>query len=393
MTIENCPECGGTHIGSNECPFPAAKRRAAAWKPDVVLYHGHCTDGFAAAWACWKRWGDACAYVPMQYGDALPDIAGKHVLMVDFSLKRNAMLEASKAAKSLVVLDHHKSAKDELSDWDIGPDGTDRPMMAEDIAGELFLIEGEKGNPIIAHFDMDKSGCRLAWKFCHPDKSMPRLLEHIEDRDLWRFKLAYTKEVSAALRSRELSFALLDKFEGRTTGFTPLWSLISEGAAILRAQDKHVADFLEQAYMAEVAGYTVPVLNVPYAYASDCGHALLKKYPEAPFAATWLRRADGKIAWSLRSEDSREDVSKIAEKYGGGGHRNSSGFNSDGAAFWSRPPAVFQCGARRSGSFQVPGGGDPQECDWPTCGCDDYAMKVIEALEESGFLKDRGVQP
>lgn len=33
-------------------------------------------------------------------------------------------------------------------------------------------------------------------------------------------------------------------------------------------------------------------------------------------------------------------------------------------------------------------GPDPQDCDWPFCGCDPYASKVIEVLEESGALKD-----
>jgi hypothetical protein len=28
----------------------------------------------------------------------------------------------------------------------------------------------------------------------------------------------------------------------------------------------------------------------------------------------------------------------------------------------------------------------PQDCDWPVCGCDPYADKVIEALQESGKL-------
>lgn len=27
----------------------------------------------------------------------------------------------------------------------------------------------------------------------------------------------------------------------------------------------------------------------------------------------------------------------------------------------------------------------PQDCEWPTCGCDPYAYKVIDALEEQGF--------
>lgn len=40
----------------------------------------------------------------------------------------------------------------------------------------------------------------------------------------------------------------------------------------------------------------------------------------------------------------------------------------------------FKCKARQS---SVP---DPQDCDWPVCGCDPYADKVIAALQESGKL-------
>ena len=42
----------------------------------------------------------------------------------------------------------------------------------------------------------------------------------------------------------------------------------------------------------------------------------------------------------------------------------------------------WTCGAKASTD-------PPQECDWPTCGCDPRAAKVIEALQESGALVDR----
>ena len=31
------------------------------------------------------------------------------------------------------------------------------------------------------HFDMNKSGARLAWEFFFPDKEVPLLIRHIED--------------------------------------------------------------------------------------------------------------------------------------------------------------------------------------------------------------------
>lgn len=40
----------------------------------------------------------------------------------------------------------------------------------------------------------------------------------------------------------------------------------------------------------------------------------------------------------------------------------------------------FKCKADRSGA----GGNTPQDCDWPCCGCDPYADKVIAVLQERG---------
>jgi len=41
---------------------------------------------------------------------------------------------------------------------------------------------------------------------------------------------------------------------------------------------------------------------------------------------------------------------------------------------------AWECKARKQGTT---GGNDPADCDWPVCGCDPYADKVIAALEEA----------
>lgn len=46
-----------------------------------------------------------------------------------------------------------------------------------------------------------------------------------------------------------------------------------------------------------------------------------------------------------------------------------------------RPLPAQACHAAKS-----VGANDPQDCDWPFCGCDPYANKVIAALEESGRM-------
>ena len=55
---------------------------------------------------------------------------------------------------------------------------------------------------------------------------------------------------------------------------------------------------------------------------SEIGDALIKKLP--PIAVIWFKAGNKKRA-SLRS-NGEIDVSKIAEKYGGGGHKCAAGF-------------------------------------------------------------------
>lgn len=43
------------------------------------------------------------------------------------------------------------------------------------------------------------------------------------------------------------------------------------------------------------------------------------------------------------------------------------------------PPIAFKCAARRQ---SLP---EPADCNWPMCGCDPYADKVMEALDEHGI--------
>jgi len=83
--------------------------------PDICIYHGNCADGFTAAWAVWKRFGDSVEYIPGVYGESPPDVTGKNVVIVDFSYKRPVLLEMTKTARTVLVLDHHKTAEADLA--------------------------------------------------------------------------------------------------------------------------------------------------------------------------------------------------------------------------------------------------------------------------------------
>lgn len=46
------------------------------------------------------------------------------------------------------------------------------------------------------------------------------------------------------------------------------------------------------------------------------------------------------------------------------------------------------CAARHSDGE----GNDPQDCDWPFCGCDPRADKVVEALQECGWVSPKAAE-
>jgi hypothetical protein len=82
-----------------------------------VLYHGDsCTDGFAAAFAAWKRLGPAALYVPCSHGPGKRalDVTGKHVVVLDFCFSTADTRRMIADAASFLVLDHHASARADL---------------------------------------------------------------------------------------------------------------------------------------------------------------------------------------------------------------------------------------------------------------------------------------
>ena len=82
----------------------------------------------------------------------------------------------------------------------------------------------------------------------------------------------------------------------------------------------------------EIAGFKIPMVNCPSAVVSDVLHVLCE---DRPFAASYQDKGL-KRGWSLRSADNGEDVSRVAERFGGGGHPHAAGFAT-------QLPAEFLC--------------------------------------------------
>lgn len=305
----------------------------------LVIYHGDCFDGFTAAWV-WRRFQGDADFFRARYGEPPPDVVGRDVWILDFSYPRAVMASLIWGCKSIVIFDHHKTARAALAGI------VDELAASTDpaSAGELRLTTS-----IV--FDMERSGAGITWDElsklsaegvgcsdcggrgghqggCPYGSRGPGdhiegawLVNTVEDRDLWRMALAGTPERMAWIATVPHEFGAWDQ-------------LAREGAAVAEQKGKAVQAYIQEygrkaraeATLERIGEHVVPAINLPYMNCSEHVGALLGEHPEAPFAAGYFRRRDGRWQFSLRSRPDF-DVSEVAKMFGGGGHAGAAGFD------------------------------------------------------------------
>lgn len=257
----------------------------------LIIYHRDA-DGFGAAYAAWKVYGPHTAkYYSWQYGEPpnLELFRGQSIYILDFSFSREELESINEVAYSLVVLDHHASAKTAL-----------------------------EGLPYCKF--SNRAGAIMAWPHFLPTSTIPPLLAYVEDRDLWKFELPNSREVTYGLGSYPFDFQVWDKLvQG---GDTQTEQLAKDGAAIMRHIDMNVDRLIATNKRdIKIDGHLVKAVNCPL-YQSEIAGKLAEM---GTFGAVYYDLGEKRI-YSLRSR-SDFDVSEVAVKYGGGGHKAASGFN------------------------------------------------------------------
>jgi uncharacterized protein len=280
----------------------------------LVIYHGNCTDGLTAAWVAWRALNKEVDLHAGFYGTEPPDVKNRNIYMLDFSYKRPIMERIAESATSMVILDHHVTAKDDLKG--LSTYGSDAH------------INGYENVACI--FDMSHSGARLAWNYFSASNALlswwhtnkrerPWLIDYVEDRDLWRWQLPNSRLVSAAIECYDRtveSWDLLVQMD--------LTVMVERGAVIEEYRKQCINSAVTLARLFKIGGALVPAANVSeMRFASDTAAELSDGYP---FASTYWIRHDGVIQFSLRSSEHGADVSEVALTYGGGGHKHAAGF-------------------------------------------------------------------
>ena len=270
-----------------------------------IVYHSGCLDGFTSAWMLHHAFPKA-ELIPAQYGDDIPDVSSEaRVVIADFSFQRDQMISLAESADHVLVLDHHKTAQNNLVDL---PDNVE------------------------VVFDMERSGAGIVLDWLVPNGYTPptgayELVPYIQDYDLWRKELPFTEEINSYCGSLPMTM--------------PNWELlgsdmvykkaqvIDTGSALVRYRNKLIDIIESTAREMNIAGHDVLVAAAPYPLGSLLGERLCTgENEDRPFGAYYIHHPWG-TQFGLRSRNGFS-VREVAEQFGGGGHEAAAGFKIEG---------------------------------------------------------------
>ena len=294
---------------------------------DCVIYHNPCSDGTASAWVV-KYFNPEVELIPCFAGKSPKNetsfFTDKNVVFVDIYPPNDYLIKLAKVAKYIIILDHHESNYRKF-------------FQIED----SMLLKN-----VQIHFDNSRSGCMIAWDYFSKTKQSQRpwFINYIGDRDLWTWKLENSKEINNALyEDNHLTTDGLNKLYDSIQNSPEtdlLKTFATRGAEITEFKNKLIDTTIKYyampcLYKKDGKTYEVWMYTGRVDISSEVGNKLMSinicDQIKPDFTVYWRYDSVSKQYWlSMRSTENGVDVSKICEKYGGGGHRNASGCSLSG---------------------------------------------------------------
>ncbi len=275
---------------------------------NIIVYHKNCMDGVASAFIA-----DASLpkdakreLLPLYYGEEIKlfDLITEHgnnvsITMVDFSFKKPEMVKLLNLGIAVTVIDHHETAWEELESLIQEPNFT-------------------------FHYDKLKSGATLTFKvFKEQHELRLGLFNYVEDRDLWKWNLNHSREISEYLSllvdtdNVESFKRVYETFNQNTAAF------VQKGEALLQNKQKSVDAKVKKAQEVTIKDTSFMLINATE-NVSELGNEIATHFNKP--ACMFFFAEDFKVILSFRSTDELPSVSEIAKQFpGGGGHRNAAG--------------------------------------------------------------------
>jgi len=289
---------------------------------EICFYHDDNDGRMCASILKYQTKNAPIVYVPVNFGfeddvikkhiTDMPNIYIGKIYIFDYTFTSNNMELLYKCVDKdddrLIWCDHHKTAYDNNKIlWN-------------------SKIEGLR--------NVEFAGCELVWQYYFKDKkdkNIPRIVQLIADRDMWRFKLKDTNALYESLKDLDDQIDIFYKmlcYIPNTTEY--INSLIEDGFVLLQAKENRIkrnfktgTDIIIRIKDIE---YNVRIINT----SEDISELGQFCYDIGYDIAFLWRYKNNQVLVSLRSKD-KIDVAEIAKMFdtNGGGHKNAAGFETN----------------------------------------------------------------
>lgn len=282
----------------------------------IHVFHHNDADGFSSAAIVRRAFQEEnIRYICCNYSFPLSNYAAEiqstdYVFIVDYSFKANTLCELNSLLKRvgrerLVWIDHH-------------------------VSSEALINSNPELRDIKGVVDTRFSAVALAWMYFHnlpyceeSYLSCPYAVRLISDYDTWTKSDPNSDYFDSGLNSYDLSvdsFMWNSLFENDSM----VDQLISDGMAIRRYMRQYYANKLSRyAFETTFAGYRCLAINQ-----KDNAGIFGDKRGMYPLCVIF-QTDGGRWFYTVYSSDPMIDCSKIAERFGGGGHKGAAGFMTD----------------------------------------------------------------
>lgn len=224
------------------------------------------------------------------------------IFVLDFCFPKDDMLWLNKYA-NLIWCDHHKTSMETMS------------AHAKQIAGFR---------------EIGKAGCELTWAWVHPNKPIPWVVWTLGRYDVWDheaskhilpFQYGMHQQKSTLPNARIWSACFKDSFK------SPLiQKILSEGKLILKYEKHQNAKYAKaMSYEANFMNFRAIVMNKSFSNSLSFD-AVYDPDKHDIMIMFSMKDLDSNIKYSIFSDKPEIDVSVLANKMGGGGHKNAAGF-------------------------------------------------------------------
>jgi oligoribonuclease NrnB/cAMP/cGMP phosphodiesterase (DHH superfamily) len=278
----------------------------ASFPRDTVCLHHNDADGRASAAVVRRAYNRQVIAIEMNYGDSIQwDRIGpaRRVVVVDFSLPLDDMQRLAQG-RELIWIDHHISA---------------------------IRLLGEAARAWQGLQDTREAACVLTWRYLFPNQPVPRALVLISDRDVWRWAESDTGPFDAGLGQENTHPDNDDLWLPLLADDPAMLQGLIESGRILRAAQLYDIDKRLASYGYAVIFEGQRTLAINARGNGDFGAAIrAMNYPLAYCYIDGIQ--NGRLMTFVTLFSSEVDVSRIAQKFGGGGHPGAAGFSFERAA-------------------------------------------------------------